>query len=91
MVWHIIGIEVLTAMIMKSSIFRDISLCLPPDFTLVSCLAYFSTLKLEATCSSETSVDFQRTKGRYIPEDTILRVADSSKLLFFTFTIFRDS
>jgi hypothetical protein len=26
-------------------------------------------LKTEATCSSETSVDFQRTKRRYIPED----------------------
>jgi hypothetical protein len=28
-------------------------------FTLVSCLAYFSALKMEATCSSDTSVDFQ--------------------------------
>jgi hypothetical protein len=27
-------------------------------FMLVSCLAYFSTLKMEATCSSETSADF---------------------------------
>jgi hypothetical protein len=35
---------------------------------LVSCLAYSSTLKMEATCSSETSVDFQRTTRRYIPE-----------------------
>jgi hypothetical protein len=26
-------------------------------FTLVSCLAYSPTLKMEATCSSETSVD----------------------------------
>jgi hypothetical protein len=24
---------------------------------------------MEATCSSETSVDFQRTTRRYIPED----------------------
>jgi hypothetical protein len=29
-------------------------LCLPSAFTLVSCLAYFSTLKMEAICSSET-------------------------------------
>jgi hypothetical protein len=29
----------------------------------------FSTLKIEATCSSETSVDFQRSTRRYIPED----------------------
>jgi hypothetical protein len=30
------------------------------------------TLKMEATCSSETSVDFQRTIRRYIPEDGAL-------------------
>jgi hypothetical protein len=45
---------------------------LEPDskqsFMLVSCLAYSSTLKMKATCSSETSVDFQRTTQRYIPE-----------------------
>jgi hypothetical protein len=35
--------------------------CLPPDITLVSCSAYSSNLKMEAICSSETSVDFQRT------------------------------
>jgi hypothetical protein len=40
----------------------------PPAFTPVSCLAYSSTLKIEATCSSEASVDFQRTTRRYIPE-----------------------
>jgi hypothetical protein len=38
-------------------------------FTLVSCLAYSSTLKVEATCSFETSVDFQKTTRPYIPED----------------------
>jgi hypothetical protein len=31
--------------------------CLPPAFTEVFCSAYFSDLKMEATCSSETSVD----------------------------------
>jgi hypothetical protein len=32
-----------------------------------------STLKMEAICSSETSVDTQRTTQRYIPEvDTLL-------------------
>jgi hypothetical protein len=36
-------------------------------FTLVSCLAYLSA-KMEAICSSETSVDFQLTTRRYIPE-----------------------
>jgi hypothetical protein len=36
---------------------------------LVSCLAYSLTLKMEAACSSEMSVDFQRTTRRDIPED----------------------
>jgi hypothetical protein len=39
---------------------------------LVSCLASSSTLKMKVLYSSETSVDFQRTKRHYIPEDTIL-------------------
>jgi hypothetical protein len=43
-------------------------------FTQVSCLAY-STMKMEAICSSETSVDFQRTTRRYIPEDSTLHIA----------------
>jgi hypothetical protein len=41
-------------------------------FKLVSCSAYSWTLKMEATCSSETSVDFQRTTHRYIPEHRTL-------------------
>jgi hypothetical protein len=61
----------------KSSIFWHITPCIllqgnrrfcsPSAFTLVS-----STLKMEETCSSETSVDFQRTTWYYIPEDIIL-------------------
>jgi hypothetical protein len=42
-------------------------------YMLVSCLAYSSTLKIEATCYSETSVDFQRIARRYIPEDGSLQ------------------
>jgi hypothetical protein len=34
---------------------------------VISCSAYFSTLKMGAICSSKTSVDFQRTTRRYIP------------------------
>jgi hypothetical protein len=34
---------------------------LPAYFMLISCFAYSSTLKMEATCSSERSVGFQRT------------------------------
>jgi hypothetical protein len=37
------------------------------------CLAYYLTLKMEATCSSETSVDFQLTTQLYIPEDRTLQ------------------
>jgi hypothetical protein len=35
-------------------------------FVLISCMAYTSTLKMEATCFSETSVHFRRTTRRYI-------------------------
>jgi hypothetical protein len=40
-----------------------------PCFMLASYLSYSSTLKMEATSSSETSVEFQGTTRRYIPED----------------------
>jgi hypothetical protein len=36
------------------------------------CSAYSSTMKMEATCSSEMLVDFQQTTCRYIPEDSTL-------------------
>jgi hypothetical protein len=38
-------------------------------FMLVSRLVSFSAIKIGAICSTETSVDFHRTKRRYIPED----------------------
>jgi hypothetical protein len=50
-------------------VLHRILLCLPTAFTLVYYPAYFSTLKMEAICPSETPVDFQGTTGRYIPED----------------------
>jgi hypothetical protein len=46
--------------------------CLPHAFTLISYSAYSSTLKIEAICSSETPVDFERTTQRCIPEDRTL-------------------
>jgi hypothetical protein len=75
--------EVLTAEVTESSIFRDIRPCsllkvnrrllfMPPAFKLDPCSVYSSTLKMEAICSSETSVGFQRTTRRYIPEDNTL-------------------
>jgi hypothetical protein len=42
------------------------------SFMLVSCLAYSSTLNMEAICSSENSVNFQRTTWHYISEDRTL-------------------
>jgi hypothetical protein len=55
----------------KSSIFWDETPCRPlmAKQDLISCLSYSSTLKMEETYSSETSVVFQRTTRRYIPED----------------------
>jgi hypothetical protein len=44
-------------------------------FVLVSCLAYSSIMKMEDTCSSETSIDFQLTTRRYIPEARTLRIS----------------
>jgi hypothetical protein len=38
-------------------------------FLPVSCMAYFSTLKMEATCYPETLVDFQWATWDCIPED----------------------
>jgi hypothetical protein len=46
-------------------------LCLPPAFTLVCCWTPSSTPKMEAVCSSETLVDFQRTTQRYFPSFTL--------------------
>jgi hypothetical protein len=37
-----------------------------------SSLTYSSTIKMDGACSSEKSVDFQRTTRRYIPEDRTL-------------------
>jgi hypothetical protein len=74
--------------VMKSPVFWDITRCSPfkihqsfggtgcihlaTHFMLVPFLAYSSTLRVEATCSSEMSVDFQWTTLRYIAEDRTL-------------------
>jgi hypothetical protein len=51
-------------------------------FRHVSCFAYSSILKMGMTYLSETSVDFQRTILRYIPEDETLDI-----LTISTFTL----
>jgi hypothetical protein len=38
-------------------------LCLPPAFMVVSCSSYFSTLKMEAICPSETSLTLNGLRG----------------------------
>jgi hypothetical protein len=94
-----VGFEVLAEVVIKSTIFWDITPCSPLKVNrrfgeiyhlhlqgrIISrvrsqrdssrlCLppAYSSTLKMGATCSSVTSVDFQRTTRRYIPEESSL-------------------
>jgi hypothetical protein len=75
-----VGSEVLTAVVMKSIIFWDVTPC-----SLLSCNRRFggnllvlteiisSALKMEAICSSGTSVETQRTTWRDIPEDDTLK------------------
>jgi hypothetical protein len=58
---------------MSTDVSEELLLRVPPAFTLVFCAAYSSALKMEAICSSETSVDIQRTTQRYIPEDSTLQ------------------
>jgi hypothetical protein len=60
-------------------------LCLPPAFILVACSAYYLTLKMDAICSSETAVAFQRTTRCYIQEDNALQSSND----FFKFTLQR--
>jgi hypothetical protein len=55
------------------------SLSLQPALTMVSFSAY-STLKMEAMCSSETSVNFQQATWRFIPEDRTLHNHRSENL-----------
>jgi hypothetical protein len=43
--------------------------------------AYYSTLKMEAIYSTETSVDFHRTARCYISEDRIIQ-KQNNKILF---------
>jgi hypothetical protein len=46
-------------------------------FTLVYSLAYSSTLKKKATCTSETPIDFQRITRRYISVDGTFQVSEA--------------
>jgi hypothetical protein len=82
---------VFTAVTMKNAVFWDVALCrscvnrrfggtwLQPPAHAGSSLANFSTMKMEAICSSETSVHTRSTQ-RHISEDGILQ----SCILFVT-------
>jgi hypothetical protein len=50
--------------------------CLPPAFKLVPCWDVSSTLKLEAICSSETSVDFQWMQAGVVKHQTFRNILD---------------
>jgi hypothetical protein len=43
-----------------------------PHFLLLFRSAYSSTLKMEAACSSEPSVNFYQAKRNHVPEDSLL-------------------
>jgi hypothetical protein len=45
-------------------------------FTLIFLLSYLSALKVEKTCLSETSINFEWTTSRYIPEDNNFRMVN---------------
>jgi hypothetical protein len=58
--------------------------CLPPACLLVFAELISSTLKMETTCSSEPSVETQRTTRRHIPEDDTLHNHRCEKLKSYT-------
>jgi hypothetical protein len=78
--YYILGYNAVKFVECRPTFQRNISppslaeLCLPSAVTLVSCTAYFSTMKMEAIYSSETSVDTQQTIWPYIPEDGTLQI-----------------
>jgi hypothetical protein len=57
-------------------------------FVLVFCLVYSSTLKIEVTYSSETSVYFQRATRPYIPEDRPIHNHRGENLKSYTIPYF---
>jgi hypothetical protein len=85
---NVVGFEVFKAVVMKSIIFWDVTprslfrcnrrfggTYRPLATCLLAGLAemFSSTLKMEATCFSETSVASQQTTRHHIPEDHTLQ------------------
>jgi hypothetical protein len=94
----IAGVKVLTAVVMKSSIFCDITSYsllkasrvseVATCFIQVSRLACFSILKMEVPRSSVTSVDFKQATLRYIPEDRTLLIGVLALCQYHQTTLF---
>jgi hypothetical protein len=59
--------------------------CFHAGFFLI---LFFWTLKMEALCSFETSVDTQRTTLRYIPEDGTIHNHRFENLKFYSLVYF---
>jgi hypothetical protein len=68
--------QVLTAASMKFRVFWDVAPCSHVEvyrhFRGAYCLHLYGTLKMEAVCTSKTSVNFNVTTWRYIPENSKL-------------------
>jgi hypothetical protein len=86
---------------LESSAFWDIILSSPLQAVLaicffeISCLAYFSTLRVKAKYTSEESVEFQRIIRYFIPNDRTLHNHSCENLIsYFSiafFTLFSHS
>jgi hypothetical protein len=68
---------------MKSITFWDMTSHLLACWFLAKLI--YSTLKMEAICSSETSVDTQRTTRRHIPEDDTLHNHGCENLISYMY------
>jgi hypothetical protein len=89
-----VGSEVLTAPVMKSSVFWDITQCSPKlrsvwhrIFTLVSCSAYSLTQKMEATCSPKYRLTVNGLEQGCIPED---RTFQNTYVKYIALRVFRN-
>jgi hypothetical protein len=71
------GFEVLTLVVMKSTIFWDITQCSP----LKVSRRFGGTLRMVVRWSCETSADFQRTTEHFVPEDSTLHTPRRSSAL----------
>jgi hypothetical protein len=57
----------------KNGIFNKYKAFIVVCFMLVSSFAYSSALKIQGTCCSQTSVDFQLSTQHCVPEDRMLQ------------------